>query len=227
LRCLVIADEPDTSRSICSGLVEAGFTVALCHDGPNGLRRAVSEIWDVVIIDRLLPDGVDGVAILGKLRGLGNAAPVLVVSALTSTDERVRALQAGGDDYLAKPLDFAELLARVHALLRRSQARELATQLKVANLTLDTRTFHVSRGPTPIFLQPGELRLLTYLMRHAGQVVTRTMLREGVWSRHFNLQNSVIDVRISRLRSKVDKGFAPPLIHTIRGVGYMLGGALP
>ncbi len=223
MKSLVIEDEPDTSRYICKGLKEAGHAVTRCDNGLDGLHQALTENWDLIILDRLLPGGVDGLSIVSKLRELGTSTPVLIVSALTSTDERVRGLRNGADDYISKPFAFSELLARVEALLRRSHPRHASSQLQVADLTLDTRTFHVARGAVPIALQPRELRLLAYLMRHEGQVVTRTMLLEAVWDCHFDPQTNVIDVQISRLRSKVDKGFSPALIHTIRGAGYLLG----
>jgi two-component system OmpR family response regulator len=194
-----------------------------CANGLDGLHHAVNESWDLVIIDRMLPGGVDGLSIVSKLRDLGKKTPVLIVSALISTDERVRGLRSGGDDYISKPFAFSELLARVEALLRRANSMHESALLQVADLSLDTRTFRVTRGSTPLLLQPRELRLLAYLMRHEGQVVTRTMLLEAVWDCHFDPQTNVIDVQISRLRSKVDRGFSPPLIHTIRGVGYLLG----
>ncbi|HTW38530.1 MAG TPA: winged helix-turn-helix domain-containing protein [Steroidobacteraceae bacterium] len=223
MKTLVIEDQSDTSRYIGNGLREAGHAVMACDNGLDGLHLALNEAWDLIIIDRLLPGGVDGLSIVGKLRDLGKTTPVLIVSALTSTDERVRGLRQGGDDYISKPFAFSELLARVEALLRRAQSVQGATTLQVADLTLDLRTFQATRGTVPIALQPRELRLLAYLMRHEGQVVTRTMLLESVWDCHFDPQTNVIDVQISRLRSKVDKGFRPALIHTIRGVGYLLG----
>jgi two-component system, OmpR family, response regulator len=223
MKTLVIEDQADTSRYICNGLREAGHSVTACGNGLDGLHHALNDQWDLIILDRLLPGGVDGLSIVGKLRDLGKTTPVLIVSALTSTDERVRGLRQGGDDYISKPFAFSELLARVEALLRRSQPSHGATTLQVADLTLDLRTFQANRGAVPIALQPRELRLLAYLMRHEGQVVTRTMLLESVWDCHFDPQTNVIDVQISRLRSKVDKGFTPALIHTIRGVGYLLG----
>jgi two-component system, OmpR family, response regulator len=223
VKTLVIEDEPDTSRYVCNGLKEAGYTVTRCDNGLDGLHQALNETWDLIIIDRLLPGGVDGLSIVGKLRDLGKRTPVLIVSALTSTDERVRGLRQGGDDYISKPFAFAELLARVEALLRRARLTYATAQLQVADLTLDMRTLQAARGASPIPLQPRELRLLAYLMRNEGQVVTRTMLLEAVWDCHFDPQTNVIDVQISRLRSKVDRGFSPALIHTIRGVGYLLG----
>lgn len=223
MKSLIIEDEIDTSRYICNGLREAGHTISHCDNGLDGLHQAVHESWDLIIMDRLLPGGIDGLSIIGKLRDLGKTTPVLIVSALTSTDERVRGLRQGGDDYLSKPFAFAELLARVEALLRRSSPAHRLDILEVADLQLDMRTFQVTRGTTAIALQPRELRLLAYLMRNEGQVVTRTMLLEAVWDCHFDPQTNVIDVQISRLRSKVDKGFSPALIHTIRGAGYLLG----
>jgi two-component system, OmpR family, response regulator len=223
MRILVIEDQSDSSRYICNGLAEAGYAATACDNGLDGLHYALNEQFDLVIMDRLLPGGVDGLSIVGKLRDLGKTTPVLIVSALTSTDERVRGLRQGGDDYISKPFAFSELLARIEALLRRAQPSQHSTRLQVADLTLDLRTFQVNRGAVPIALQPREMRLLAYLMRHEGQVVTRTMLLESVWDCHFDPQTNVIDVQISRLRSKVDKGFTPPLIHTIRGVGYLLG----
>jgi two-component system, OmpR family, response regulator len=223
MKSLVIEDEPETARYVRNGLTEAGHSVTCCDNGLDGLHRALNETWDLVIVDRLLPGGVDGLSIVSKLRDLGKRTPVLIMSALTSTDERVRGLRQGGDDYISKPFAFAELLARVDALLRRAHGGQDTAQLRVADLTLDLRTLQVSRGATVIPLQPRELRLLAYLMRNGGQVVTRTMLLEAVWDCHFDPQTNVIDVQISRLRSKVDKGFSPALIHTIRGVGYLLG----
>jgi two-component system OmpR family response regulator len=222
MRCLLIEDDPDTARYIRNGLQECGYSVKPCADGLDGLHHAVNETWDVAIIDRLLPGGVDGLSIVGKLRDLGKKMPVLILSALSSTDERVRGLRSGGDDYISKPFAFSELLARVEALLRRANAMQETTVFQVADLVLDTRKFQVTRSGTPILLQPRELRLLTYLMLNRGHVVTRTMLLEAVWDCHFDAQTNVIDVQISRLRCKIDRGFSPPLIHTIRGAGYML-----
>ena len=223
MKCLLIEDEPDSLRYMCNGLQESGFAVTPCSDGLDGLHHAVNDTWDLVIVDRMLPGGVDGLSIVSKLRDLRKKAPVLIVSALTSTDERVRGLRNGGDDYISKPFAFSELLARVDALLRRVNSTHETAVLQVADLNLDMRTFRVARGSTPILLQPRELRLLAYLMRHQGHVLTRTMLLEAVWDCHFDPQTNVIDVQISRLRSKVDRGFRPPLIHTLRGVGYVLG----
>jgi two-component system OmpR family response regulator len=183
---------------------------------------AASETFDAVILDRMLPGGIDGLKILETLRGQKNTVPVLILSALADVDERVRGLKAGGDDYLTKPFAFSELLARVEALARRGKADGPVTRLEVADLELDLLSRQVRRAGKKVDLQPREFRLLEYLMRHAGRVVTRTMLLEGVWDYHFDPQTNVIDVHVSRLRQKVDKPFATPLIHTIRNAGYML-----
>src|SRR6516162_6381652 len=222
MRCLVIEDEADTARYVCNGLEEAGHTATLVGDGVNGLHLATSERWDVVILDRMLPGEVEGLSIIQAIRALGKTTPVLILSALASLDERVRGLRAGGDDYLTKPFAFSELLARVHALLRRSGMKEDVSELHIADLKLDLRRRRAERANKPIALQPREFRLLEYLVRHQGQVVTRTMLLEAVWDYHFDPQTNVIDVQISRLRQKIDKDFSPPLLHTVRGVGYMV-----
>jgi two-component system, OmpR family, response regulator len=222
IRCLVIEDEVDTARYICKGLVEEGLSVVCSHDGADGLRLATTENWDVVILDRLLPGNVDGLSILQTMRALHKLTPVLVLSALASLDERVKGLRYGGDDYLTKPFAFSELLARLQALLRRSGMQHEQVQLEVADLKLDLRKRRAERAGQVIALQPREFRLLEYLVRHQGQVVTRTMLLEAVWEYHFDPQTNVIDVQISRLRQKIDKGFSPQLLHTVRGVGYMI-----
>jgi two-component system OmpR family response regulator len=222
MRCLVIEDEADTARYVCNGLAEAGHTATLCRDGVNGLDLASHERWDIIILDRMLPGGIDGLSILSTVRALSNPTPVLILSALASLDERVRGLRGGGDDYLTKPFAFSELLARIEALLRRAAPREEARELWVADLKLDLRTRRAERATQPIALQPREFRLLEYLVRHQGQVVTRTMLLEAVWDYYFDPQTNVIDVQISRLRRKIDKGFLPPLLRTLRGIGYMI-----
>ena len=222
MRCLVIEDEADTSRYICKGLSEAGFAVTACANGVDGLQYAIGESWDVVILDRMLPGAIDGLSIVRKLRGMGNKTPLIIVSALGNIDERVSGLDGGADDYLPKPFAFSELLARIEAVLRRASPEQHATQLQLADLTLDLRAMRVTRGTRVIPLQTREYRLLEYLMRHAGQVVTRSMLLEAVWDYHFDPQTNVIDVQISRLRSKIDKDFSPQLIHTVRGAGYRL-----
>ncbi len=222
LRCLIIEDEADTARFVCNGLKEAGYTVTWCSGSVEGLNLASGEQWDIIILDRMLPGNVDGLSIVKTLRELGKTTPVLILSALASLDERVRGLRGGGDDYLTKPYAFSELLARVEALTRRSKLSEDVGELWIADLKLDLRTRRVERGGKPISLQPREFRLLEYLVRHQNQIVTRTMLLESVWDYHFDPQTNVIDVQISRLRSKIDKGFSPPLLHTVRGSGYMV-----
>ena len=222
MRCLVIEDEADTARYICNGLGEAGYVTSVCRNGVEGLDLATHEHWDVIVLDRMLPGGVDGLAILVALRQLGKSTPVLILSALASLDERVRGLRGGGDDYLTKPFAFSELLARVEALLRRSTVTTDPSELRIADLKLDLRMRRAERANRPISLQPREFRLLEYLVRNQGQVVTRTMLLESVWDYYFDPQTNVIDVQISRLRRKIDQGFSPRLLHTLRGVGYMI-----
>jgi two-component system OmpR family response regulator len=203
-------------------LREAGHVVEHADNGRDGLFLAASEPFDAVILDRMLPGGIDGLRLLETLRAQKNSVPVLFLSAMAEVDDRVRGLQAGGDDYLTKPFAFSELLARVEALARRGKADGPVTRLEVADLELDLLSRQVRRAGKKVDLQPREFRLLEYLMRHAGRVVTRTMLLEGVWDYHFDPQTNVIDVHVSRLRQKVDKPFATPLIHTIRNAGYML-----
>jgi len=223
MRCLVIEDEAETARYISNGLKEAGLTVVWCGNGADGLHLATSEHWDVIILDRMLPGGVEGLSIVQALREQRKSTPILILSALASLDERVRGLQGGGDDYLTKPFAFSELLARVRALLRRpGMPQDEVSELSIADLKLDLRRRRVERAAKPIALQPREFRLLEYLVRHQGQAVTRTMLLESVWDYHFDPQTNVVDVQISRLRQKIDKDFTPPLLHTLRGVGYML-----
>jgi len=220
---LVIEDEADVARYLCKGLRESGYTVSWVADGAEGLHLASTENWELIIVDRMLPDNVDGLSIVRSLRETGKKMPVLILSALATLDERVRGLRGGGDDYLTKPFAFAELLARVEVLLRRSGTREDSTELSIADLRLDLRTRRAERAGQAIALQPREFRLLEYLVRHQEQVVTRTMLLEAVWDYHFDPQTGVIDVQISRLRNKIDKDFFPPLLHTVRGVGYRIG----
>lgn len=222
MRCLLVEDDADAARYISKGLKETGVEVMWCRTGADGLHLATSERWDVVILDRMLPGDVDGLSIVQALRALGKTTPVLILSALAGVDERVRGLRSGGDDYVTKPFAFSELLARVQALVRRAGMKEEVSELRVGNLTLDLKRRKVQRANTPIALQPREFRLLEYLVRHQGQVVTRTMLLEGVWDYHFDPNTNVIDVQISRLRQKIDKEFSPRLLHTVRGVGYMV-----
>jgi len=222
MRCLVIEDEAETARYISNGLKEAGFAVVWCGNGTDGLQLATSETWNVIILDRMLPGAVEGLSIVRALRELRKSTPILILSALASLDERVRGLEGGGDDYLTKPFALSELLARVQALLRRPAMQEESSELSIADLKLDLRRRRVERAAKPIALQPREFRLLEYLVRHQGQVVTRTMLLESVWDYHFDPQTNVVDVQISRLRQKIDRDFSPPLLHTLRGIGYML-----
>ena len=222
MRILVVEDDKDVAGFIVRGLKEAGHVVEHAATGRDGLFLATSEAFDAVVLDRMLPGGIDGLHILELLRGQKNPVPVLILSALADVDERVRGLRAGGDDYLTKPFAFAELLARIEALYRRGKAEGPVTKLTVDDLELDLLSRQVKRAGQKIDLQPREFRLLEYLMRHAGQVVTRTMLLEGVWDYHFDPQTNVIDVHVSRLRQKVDKPFPSPRIHTVRNAGYML-----
>src|SRR5271163_751180 len=222
MRILVVEDDKDVAGFVVRGLREAGHVVEHADNGRDGLFMAASESFDAVILDRMLPGGIDGIRLLETLRAQHNAVPVLILSALAEVDERVRGLKSGGDDYLTKPFAFAELLARVEALARRGKGDQPVTKLVVEDLELDLLSRQVRRAGQKIDMQPREFRLLEYLMRHAGQVVTRTMLLESVWDYHFDPQTNVIDVHISRLRQKIDKGFAKPLLHTIRGAGYSL-----
>ncbi len=221
MKILVIEDEPDTAEYIAQGLRELGHTVDVAPDGRDGLFLAAGEKYDVMVVDRMLP-GLDGLGIVKTIRGAGVATPVLFLTAMGGIDDRVEALEAGGDDYLVKPFAFAELAARVNALGRRPALVPEQTVLRVADLEVDLIRHTVKRRGQRIDLQPREFRLLEYLMRHAGRVVTRTMLLEHVWDFHFDPKTSVVETHISRLRSKIDKDFAPELIHTVRGTGYCL-----
>lgn len=221
-RCLLIEDDADNAGYVAEGLRELGWRVSLCRDGVDGIERATRESWDVIVLDRMLPHEVDGLSILSTLRALGRRTPVLVLSALAATDERVRGLKAGCDDYLTKPFAFSELAARIEALLRRTQSGEPLREMRVADLKVDLIARSVERSGRAIALQPREFRLLAYLLLHQGRTVTRTMLLEAVWDYRFDPHTNVIDVHISRLRNKIDRDFAPALIHTVRGVGYML-----
>ncbi|HTT84177.1 MAG TPA: response regulator transcription factor [Rhizomicrobium sp.] len=221
MRILVVEDDLEAQRYLVNGLREAGHVVDDAADGEVGLTLALSRQYDVAIVDRMLP-GLDGLKLVAEIREHGNTMPVLFLSALSEIDDRVKGLKAGGDDYLTKPYAFAELLARIDALMRRRHPASVKTQLQVGDLELDLLTRTAKRNGSAIDLQPREFRLLEYLMRHAGQVVTRTMLLESVWEYHFDPQTNVIDVHISRLRAKIDKGFDAPLLHTVRGAGYMI-----
>jgi two-component system OmpR family response regulator len=222
LRILVVEDDKDVAGFVVKGLREAGHVVEHTPNGRDGLFMAASENFDAIVLDRMLPGGVDGLKLLETLRAQNNNTPVLFLSAMAQVDDRVRGLKAGGDDYMTKPFAFAELLARVEALTRRGKGDTPMTKLVVADLEMDLLSRSVRRNAQKIDLQPREFRLLEFLMRHAGQVVTRTMLLEGVWDYHFDPQTNVIDVHVSRLRQKVDKPYPTPLIHTVRNAGYML-----
>ena len=221
MRVLVIEDDREIAHFIARGLKETGHTAEISGDGETGLETARGQTFDILIVDRMLPKR-DGLSIIQALRAEGHRTPVLILSALGEVDDRVKGLKAGGDDYLTKPFALAELLARIEALARRFSPEEATTRYTVGDLVLDRLTHKVSRGGENILLQPREFRLLEYLMRHADQVVTRTMLLENVWDYHFDPQTNVIDVHISRLRGKIDKTFDNPLLHTVRGAGYMI-----
>ena len=221
MRLLLIEDDPEAARFILKGLRESGYSAEHAADGREGLFRATEGKFDVIVTDRMLPH-MDGLAILQLLRQQGCETPVLVLSALGNVDDRVRGLRAGGDDYLTKPFAFVELLARVEALLRRKSGPQATTTLKVADLELDLLGRRARRAGREIDLTSKEFTLLEFLVRRAGQVVTRTMLLEGVWDLQFDPQTNLIDVHISRLRQAVDRGFARALIHTVRGAGYVV-----
>ena len=226
MRILLIEDDPETSRFIRRGLEEAGHVLDHAGDGKRGLLLALDADHDALVVDRMLP-GLDGLSIVRSLRAAGRDTPVLVLSALGEVDDRVEGLRAGGDDYLVKPFALAELSARLEALARRRSVTAggdaaPVTRLAVADLEMDLLARTVKRAGQAVELKPREFRLLEHLLRHAGQVVTRTMLLEAVWDYHFDPQTNVIDVHVSRLRRKIDRGFGPPLIHTVRGAGYVI-----
>jgi two-component system OmpR family response regulator len=221
MRVLVIEDDPDVGAYLVKALREVGAVVDHAPNGKEGLFLAAGEPYDVLVVDRMLP-GLDGLSILRTLRASGNAVPALILSALGDVDDRVAGLRAGGDDYLVKPFAFAELHARIEALLRRGRPEAAATTLRVGDLEMDLLPREVARAGRRIDLQPREFRLLEYLMRNAGQVVSRTMLLENVWDYHFDPQTNVVDVHVSRLRRKIETAGEAPLLHTVRGAGYML-----
>jgi two-component system OmpR family response regulator len=221
MRILVIEDDRDAASWLIKGLTESGHVIDHAANGEDGLAMAQENLHDILIVDRMLPK-MDGLSIIRTLRAKGVTTPVLILSALSDVDERVKGLRAGGDDYLAKPYAFSELLARVEGLGRRSSQEPQETRLKAVDLEIDLLTRTVTRGGQTIPLQPREFKLLEYLMRNAGHIVTRTMLLENVWDYHFDPQTNVIDVHVSRLRSKIDKGFDEPLLQTVRGAGYMI-----
>ena len=222
MKVLLVEDNERVSRFVIRGLREAGHTVDHADNGRDGLFLAASEPYDVIVMDRMLPGQVDGLGIIESLRKSGSRVPILILSALTEVNERIRGLRAGGDDYLAKPFAFGELLARLDALSRRAWSGGRETTLEVGDLRMDLLSRKVTRGARAVALQPREFKLLEYLMRHAGQVVTRTMLLENVWDYHFDPQTNVVDVHISKLRQKIDADFERPLLRTVRNAGYTM-----
>ncbi|MFH1481883.1 MAG: response regulator transcription factor [Pseudomonadota bacterium] len=221
MRVLLVEDDLKIASFISKGLKEAGFAVDHAPDGEDGLHLALTELYDVAIIDIMLPK-LDGLTLIEKLRRKKIPIPVIILSAKRSVDDRVRGLQAGGDDYLVKPFSFSELLARVQALIRRSSGPLEPVSLSVGNLSMNLLNREVSRGERKIDLQPREFALLEYLMRNANRVVSKTMILERVWDYSFDPQTNVVDVLVCRLRNKVDRDFGSKMIHTIRGVGYVL-----
>ncbi len=221
MRILVMEDDTGAAQAMAKGLADAGHEAVLAEDGQAGLEAARKGGFDVMVVDRMMPR-MDGLAAVEAIRREGDDTPVLFLSALGEVEDRVTGLKAGGDDYLVKPYAFSELVARVEALSRRRETGAVATTLKVGDLEMDLLTRGVHRAGKEIDLQPREFQLLEFLMRHAGQSVTRTMLLEKVWEYHFDPQTNVIDVHISRLRAKLDKGFDHPMLQTVRGAGYRL-----
>jgi two-component system, OmpR family, response regulator len=224
-RVLVIEDDRRTAAEIVAALGDDGYDVDCAHNGREGLLKAAADQYDAIVLDRMLPGDLDGLGVLATLRTIGIETPVLILSALSAVDERVRGLRAGGDDYLTKPFEFVELTARIEALARRHAVAPPETALHVGDLRIDLLTREVHRAGQPVELLPREYRLLEYLMRHPGRLVTRTMLFEEVWGYHYDPQTNVIDVHIGRLRRKLEEGGLPPMIQTIRGSGYILRAA--
>jgi two-component system OmpR family response regulator len=221
MKLLIVEDDIEAAAYLKRALSEAGHAVDAAHAGRDGLMLAVGEPYDVIVLDRMLPE-VDGLAILRTMRASGVQTPVLLLTALGGIDDRVEGLEAGGDDYLVKPFAFAELLARVNALARRPPPQEVQTVLQIADLRIDLLKRIVTRGGQRLDLQPREYQLLEFLLRHAGRVVTRTMLLENVWEFHFDPKTNIVETHMSRLRGKVDRGHRHELIHTVRGAGYVL-----
>jgi two-component system OmpR family response regulator len=222
MNILLVEDNEQVARFVRKGLTDAGNTVDHAVDAVDGMRLAASRSHDVVIMDRMLPGEMDGLAMIGALRSGGNLVPVLILSSVGGVDERIRGLNSGGDDYLVKPFAFGELVARLEALVRRSHSAPAVTQLTVGDLRVDLLTRKVTRAGKVIVLRPQEFKLLEYLMRNANQVVTRTMLLEHVWDYHFDPRTNVIDVHVSKLRQEIDRGAERPLLRTIRSAGYMI-----
>jgi Response regulators consisting of a CheY-like receiver domain and a winged-helix DNA-binding domain len=222
MKILLVEDNEQVAGFLKKGLMEAGHVVDGADNGRDGMFLAASETYDAIIMDRMLPGGIDGLGIIAALRATGNRVPILIVSALDEVDERIRGLKAGGDDYVVKPFALGEVLARLDALARRSYENYAETALKVGDLSIDLLSRKVTRAGKPIALKPREFKLLEYLMRHADQVVTRTMLLENIWDYHFDPQTNVIDVHVSKLRHKIDAGFERSLLKTVRNAGYVL-----
>src|SRR5580693_8134197 len=222
MKLLLVEDNERVTRFVVKGLQEAGHTVDNADNGREGMFLAASEPYDVIIMDRMLPGQIDGLHIIESLRKSGNRTPILILSALSDVDERIKGLKSGGDDYLTKPFAFGELLARVDARGRRGGDPGADRVLQVGDLRMDRLSRRVTRGSRPVTLQPREFKLLEYLMRHAEQVVTRTMLLEAVWDYNFDPQTNVVDVHISKLRQKIDADFERPLLRTVRNAGYTM-----
>jgi len=222
VKILVVEDNERVARFVVKGLGEAGHSVDHAANGRDGMLMATSAPYEVIVMDRMLPGNIDGLAIIEALRKSGNQTPILILSALADVDERIRGLRAGGDDYLTKPFAFGELLARVDVLGRRGAGASAERTLQVGDLRMDLLSRRVTRGARAIALQPREFKLLEYLMRHANQVVTRTMLLEAVWEYNFDPQTNVVDVHISKLRQKIEVDSEPPLVRTVRSAGYMM-----
>ena len=222
-KILVVEDEAELATYLVNGLSDAGYCVTHLSEGPPALTAACLGNWQLIIVDRMLPGDFDGLSIVAALRKENSHTPVLALSALASLGEKVRGLQVGCDDYLTKPFALAELLARVEALIRRATVSQETQILRIADLSIDLKTRKAERNGKNIALQPREFRLLEYLLRNQGQIVTRTMLLQAVWDIRFDPGTNVIDVQISRLRNKIDKDFRPPLLHTVRGAGYRFG----
>jgi two-component system, OmpR family, response regulator len=221
MRLLVVEDDPTISSFVVKGLEEAGFAVDAADNGSRGLQLALTQPYDAAVLDLMLP-GRDGLSVLEELRARRVSLPVLILSARHTVDDRVKGLQAGGDDYLTKPFAFSELLARIQALIRRSHGTVEPTTLSVGDLTLDLVSRQAARAGRPIELRPREFALLEYLMRNAGRVVSKTMIMEHVWNYSFDPRTNVVDVLVFRLREKIDREFVQKLIHTVRGIGYVL-----
>jgi two-component system OmpR family response regulator len=221
MRILIIEDDREAASYLLKAFRESGHVPDHAVDGESGFHMADTRDYDVLVVDRMLPQR-DGLSVISALREKGNTTPALILSALGQVDDRVTGLRAGGDDYLPKPYAFSELLARIEILGRRRGGKEIETVYRVGDLELDRLSHEVRRAGKVVVLQPREFRLLEYLMKHAGQVVTRTMLLENVWDYHFDPQTNVIDVHISRLRSKIEREMGEPLLHTVRGSGYIM-----